>query len=124
MGVRNEKTFVDVPGWLYHYEPYGVDVFIHHKVVPNRGKIGYHLEKAWRVSDPSTGMSLFGFLHANTRMQAVDYLHGKLSDVTLARYNKAVLEKLAESPPHKPSWRITSLGNFAWEIISTEARHD
>ena len=41
IGKDKEKTFIDTPGWLYHYVPFGVDVFIHHKVVSNMDGYGY-----------------------------------------------------------------------------------
>ncbi len=114
---NKEKFFIDTPGWLYHYEPFGIDVFIHHKVRPEKSGRGFYLDKTWRVSDISTGLSFFGFLYAaHSRKKAVEYLHERLEEISLRRYNEAVLTKLAESPPHKPSWKFVTTRGVARNV--------
>lgn len=116
MTQNKKRYFVDTPGWLYHYEPYGIDIFIHHVVTSTGDGRSFRLGKAWRASDPSTGMSLFSFLNVATRKQAVEYLYDRLSDIPLSLFNEKVLLKLAESPPHKATWRFNSVNGFAVEV--------
>lgn len=116
MGNDSSRCFVDAPGWLYYYEPFGIDVFVHHRIIPKQPGTGFYMKSLWQVSDISTGLSLSNKQFARTRREAVDFLCDRLSGITLHRYNEVVLYSLAKSPPHKASWTIVSIKGVAMEI--------
>ncbi len=109
MGQSSGREFVETPGWLYHYEPFGIDIFIHHTVAKTQGGDSYYLGYSWRASDVSTGMSLTNYRLYNSRKEVVESLHERLNSYSLREYNECVWNALANSPPHKPSWRIDSV---------------
>ena len=117
MGQNDDKKFVEIPGWLYHYEPFGMDIFIHHRVVKNIIGCGYRLEQSWRASDISTGSSLSKSKSSNnSRKEVVEALHERLSSISLEEYNRCVWNALTKLPPHKPTWRIDSVYKYAVKV--------
>ena len=105
---KQDKEFVEVPGYLYHYKRFGIDWVVHHKIVPSCD--GYYMERSWKVSDISTGLSISGSDNFfNTRKEAVEYTIRRINSYSLGEYNSRVLDMLAQSPPHKANWMITSV---------------
>lgn len=111
--------FIDTPGYLYHHEPYGVDLFVHHKVIPrstHEVERGFRMLRRWKVSDPSTGLGLMGFLSTETRDEAITLTLDRLSNISRQQYNTKVWETLQTLPPHKASWRLTTLNKLAEKV--------
>ena len=116
IGPINKTFFIDTPGYLYHYEPFGIDIFIHHRVMSQPNRSNYYLHWAWSASDISTGLSLLTRSFAHTRDAAVEMLHDRLRTVSLREYNEAIWNRLANSPPHKASWRFDNIKHFAVRV--------
>ena len=52
------RIFIEVPGYLYYYEPFEQNFFVHRKVVFNSAERVYYMTSSWTVAEPRTGLSV------------------------------------------------------------------
>lgn len=107
-GLNGKGVFVEVPGYLFHYEPYDTDLFVHRRVRKTEAGGFYMVASQWRVSDPSSGWGVLGLANPTTREGARIAAEKRLSTVPVASFNEKVWDALQHMPPHKPTWRIVS----------------
>ncbi len=102
------KVYIEIPGYLYYYEPYEQHLFVHHKVVFNTDEKCYQMQASWAVSEPRTGLSIDIRSVSTTRKLAVAMAAKRMLQIPREKYHEAVLLGLANAPERKPKWKILS----------------
>lgn len=102
------KVYVEIPGYLYYYEPFEQDMFVHHRVIFNADEKCYQMQAQWGVSEPRTGLLIDSRSVSSTRKLAVALAATRMTQVTREQYHEAVLLGLASAPERKPRWKFLS----------------
>ncbi len=104
----HRKVYIEIPGYLYYYEPYEQHLFVHHKVVFDTNEKQYKMQASWVVSEPRTGLSIDSRSVSTTRKLAVAMAATRMLQITREQYHEAVLLGLANAPERKPEWKFTT----------------
>ena len=100
------KVYIEIPGYLYYYEPFGQNMFVHHKIIFNGNEKCYQMQTTWAVSEPRTGLSIDSRSTSSTRKLAVAMAATRMFQITREQYHEAVLLGLADAPECKPKWKF------------------
>lgn len=102
------KIYVEIPGYLYYYEPFEQYLFVHHKVIFNTAENHYQMLSLWMVSEPRTGLSVNSRGASSTRKSAIAAAAERMLQISSEQYYGAVLLGLANAPERKPEWKFTT----------------
>ncbi len=104
----HRKVYIEIPGYLYYYEPFGQNLFVHHKVIFDTAENRYQMQAPWAVSEPRTGLSIDSRSASSTRKLAIAMAATRILQITREQYHEAVLLGLANAPERKPEWKFTT----------------